>query len=121
MTPRCSALSLPLLALAPSLALGLSGCGQPESHASAVERAACTRRADQVYMMQNREQVYQSDTFATSTRDAPFAASGLPDVPSRGLSGDYARDQMISDCVKGNAGNIGATPAAPAPDATPPP
>jgi len=107
----------------PALALAAAACvrAEPQSHASAVERAACRQRADQVYTMQNRDEIYRTDTFATSTRDAPFAAGGLPDVPTRGLSGSYSHDQMIEDCLNSSAGNVGATPAAPAPDATPPP
>jgi hypothetical protein len=102
-----------------SLALAATACARPnpQGSASAVERAACRQRADQVYTMQNRDQVYRSDTFATSTRDAPYAAGGVVGNTTRGLSGEFSRDQMVDDCLRSSAGNVGATPAAPAPDA----
>jgi hypothetical protein len=115
----------PFLAFAGPMLCALIAAGcvrpEPESHASAVERAACRHRADQVYAMQNPDEVYRSDTFATSTRDAPFAGSGVPVLPNRGLSSGHTRDQMVADCLDSSAGNVGSTPAAPAPDATPPP
>jgi hypothetical protein len=106
----------------PAVVLLAAGCmrAEPESHASAVERAACRHRADQVYAVQNPDQVFRSDTFATSTRDAPFAGSGLPGQPDQGLTTQFTRQQMVEDCLNSNAGSVGATPAAPAPDATPP-
>ncbi len=116
-------LSGPVCSLAAALlVLAAPGCAPPEprSHASAVERAACRQRADQVYAMQNRDEIYRADTYATSTRDAPFAGGGLAGVTSRGLSGGFSRDQMVEDCLNSSAGNVGATPAAPAPDASPP-
>jgi hypothetical protein len=106
-------LAAPLLAAA---------CAQPEpqTHASAVDRAACRQRAEEVYQMQNRGEEYRSDLYVTSTRDAPFAGSGVGDLPNRGLDSLYARQQMVSDCLNSTAGNVGTTRAAPAPDATPP-
>jgi hypothetical protein len=114
---RAVAVALPILVLA------ASGCvrSEPESHASAVERAACRHRADEVFAVQNPDQVYRNDTFESSTRDAPFAGAGLPGLPDRGLTNQYTRQQMVEDCLNSSAGSVGSTPAAPAPDATPPP
>jgi len=65
--------------------------------------------------------VYRSDTFETSTRDSPFAASGLPGLPDRGLTSQYTRQQMVEDCLNSSSDSVHSTPAEPAPDATPPP
>jgi hypothetical protein len=63
--------------------------------------------------MRNRDEVYRQDTYATSTRDAPFAGAGGPGVPTAGLGGEYQREQMVSDCVRGGNGTVGAAPDAP--------
>ena len=117
MSPAARAYAVAICALA-----SLSGCARPtpENHASAVERAACRQRVNQVYVMQHRDEVYRADTYATSTRDAPFAAGGLTGVTSSGLSGRFAREQMVSDCLRSSADSVGATPAAPSPDDTSP-
>lgn len=119
MTPRPRA--LPGAALLLAFALAGAGCARPapESHASAVERAACKQHAEDVYKMRNPDEVYRQDTYATSTRDAPFAGNGGPGLPTAGLSGAYQRDQWVSDCIDGGDGMVGAAPDAPAPEETP--
>jgi hypothetical protein len=90
-------------------ALSLAGCTQPagpRAGASPAQTAACRQRSEEVYLTQNRGDVYRADTYATSTRDAPFGG-GLASVPSSGLSQRYARDQMLDDCLRSSAGNIG--------------
>ena len=54
MTPRPRA--LPGAALLLAFALAGAGCARPapESHASAVERAACKQHAEDVYKMRNK-------------------------------------------------------------------
>lgn len=111
---RLAALALPALLAGASLS-GLAGCAReaPLSHAAAADRAACRHRADEVYRLQNRDARYRSDLYATSTRDAPFAAGGVPGNPTSGLSASFAREQLESDCLNSRPGNIGPTPAAP--------
>jgi hypothetical protein len=111
---RIAALAVPALVAGASLTI-LSGCGSraPISHAAAVDRAACRHRADEVYALQNRGDRFRADTYATSTRDAPFASTGLPGNPTNGLSASFARQQMENDCLNSRAGNVGTTPAAP--------
>lgn len=106
-----SLLALSLLALA-------AGCARPaeQSRASLADRAACRQRADEVYTLQNRDAVYRADSYATSTRDSPYASNGTPGVTTSDLFGQYARQQMVSDCLNSVAGNVGAAPAAPAAD-----
>lgn len=92
-----------------ALLLAAGGCGSRSSgqQASAAQKAACRQRADQVYASQNRADLYNSDRYQTTTRDAPFATSGLPGITSRGLGGQYARETLISDCLNDVAGNVG--------------
>lgn len=109
---------VPSLVVAAALAALLAGCAAPEpqSHAAAVNAAVCRQRADQVYALRNRDQVYKDDTYATSARDAPLSTSGTIGVTSRGLSARYERDQILSDCLAGTGSSVGATPAAPPPE-----
>jgi hypothetical protein len=109
------------------MALALAGCavgGGTPSRSSAVREAACRQRADEVYDRQNRADVYRTDNFVSSTRDAPFGGSGLRGSISDGLPGQYARDQILSDCLNGTGsggGGPGADPLAPNAGGPPPP
>ncbi|MBN9507544.1 MAG: hypothetical protein J0I21_00350 [Alphaproteobacteria bacterium] len=87
----------------------------PQSHADAITAETCRKRVEAVYNVRNPGQVYNQDNYLTSTRDAPFGTSGTIGVTSRGLGGEYQRQQMLSDCIKGQ-GTIGPTPAAPPED-----
>jgi hypothetical protein len=99
----------------------LAGCNaQPQTRSGAAAQAACRQRADEVYLMQNRGEIYRADQYATSTRDAPYASSGVVGVTSSGLSGRYARDSLLSDCLSGNHPAGPVTPGeAPAPGTSP--
>jgi hypothetical protein len=110
-------------ALLLALALLGSGCARPapEDHATAVERAACNQHAETVYTMRNPDEVYRSDTYDTSIRDAPFAGAGFAGPPNAGLSSQYQHDQLVSDCLNGGNGTVGAAPAAPSPEESPAP
>jgi hypothetical protein len=98
-----------LIGLAGALAMG--GCATPspsgQQQASAAKKAACRERANEVYAKQNRAEVYNADTYQTDTLDSPFSTSGLPGITTRGLSGEYERQNMISDCLNDAAGNVG--------------
>jgi hypothetical protein len=98
------------------LALPAACARQPApSHADAITADTCRKRVEAVYNARNPEQVYNQDNYLTSTRDAPFGTSGTIGVTTRGLGGEYQRQQMLSDCIKGQ-GTIGPTPAAPPAD-----
>ncbi len=98
----------------------------PPTHRDVAALAACRQRADEVYQKQNRAELYRSDEFATSSRDAPFASTGLPGITTRGLSGEYARDVLVDDCLNASGAPQGAklSPAnasgGASPEATPP-
>jgi hypothetical protein len=104
------------------LAAMIAGCGQsqPQSHADAAERVACQRHADDVYKMRNPDAVYNADTFATSRLDAPFSGQGTVGATTQGLSTQYERSELVSDCIRGGGGTVGAAPDAPAPAEGPP-
>lgn len=98
----------------------LPGCTAPPSTtATPAQAAACRQRADEVYERQNRADVYRSDTYASGTRDAMFSSTGSPAAGITGLSGRFARDRMLAECLRGVAGNVASTPDAPAPAVTP--
>jgi hypothetical protein len=102
----------PTLALA--TLLGLAACAAPaHRHGSAAQEAACAKRADEVFLRQNRAEIYRADQYAASGRDAPFAGAGRLDAPS--LSDRYAREQFLENCLAGRTGSAGATPEAPDP------
>jgi hypothetical protein len=99
MTPAARAASLAVLvaAIAP-----LAACWRPtadRAHASAADLAACRGRADEVYLKQNRGEIYQADTYATGGRDSPYSTQGLPGITTDGLSGRYHREQLEDDCL----------------------
>ena len=107
---------------------GLTACAPPiggtasRETASPKAMAACRQRADTVYDQQHRGAVYRADTYAGSLRDAPFAGSGPAGNPSSGLSGRYARDNILDDCLNGASGSADVTTDAPGPaTATPAP
>ena len=77
--------------------------GPPPSQAGRAEVeavSACRERADQVFDRQNRGQVYNTDTYRSITRDAPFTTNGLVGVTSAGLSQQYSRDNMVQNCLR---------------------
>ncbi|MBV9750543.1 MAG: hypothetical protein JO157_17180 [Acetobacteraceae bacterium] len=86
------------------------------SGASAADIAACRKRADQIFEMQNRGAVYDADIRSTNTRDSPFATSGLPGVTTEGLGAQYQRDEFEDSCLRStNSSAPGNAPAAIAP------
>jgi hypothetical protein len=101
-----------LWALAPVLAA--CAADTPSTHADRVTEQACRQRAEQIYALRNPEAPYQQDNYVSSTRDAPFATSGVTGVTTQGLGSRYELEKMVSDCIGGTSGGqIGPTPAAP--------
>lgn len=93
-----------------ALVLGVSACaGSQRSPSDIAALTACRQRADEVYAKQNRAEVYMNDTFATSGRDSPYSTTALPGVTTRGLSGQYERDTMVSDCLAGTGAATGVS------------
>ena len=91
------------------LALALPACSAPPSgegraRASAATIAACSKRADDVYLRQNRDEIYRADNYIGNTRDSPFSSTGLSGITSAGLSGRYARDNIQEACLNSSSG-----------------
>jgi hypothetical protein len=86
-------------ALAAAGLLGACGSDQRTPPRDLAALDACRQRADEVFQKQNRGDVYRSDVFATSGRDAPYATNTLPGLTTRGLSGEYERENMVDDCL----------------------
>lgn len=116
---------LPLAAL-----LALAACYTPpagggsRARASAGTVAACGKRADDVYLRQNRDEIYRSDTYVSNTRDTPFSGAGFPGDTSAGLPGRYARDNIQQACLNsanspGGDSSDPATVLAPTPAPSP--
>jgi hypothetical protein len=104
-------LPLALLAACSSNAPPLPGS---RAAASPQTMAACRQRADEVYSRQNPNEVYSSDMFAGGLKDTPYAGRDVAGISNRGLSGQYARETMLDDCLRSVAGNIGTSPEPPA-------
>jgi hypothetical protein len=98
----------------PFLAAVLAGCAGAAARppADAATEAACRQRAEQIYRMRHPEEMFGQDTYTSSLRDAPLGTSGTPSMPTRGLSGEFERQQLLRECLEGT-GPTGPTPAAP--------
>ena len=111
--------SLAVLALA-----GLAACAQPigstanRAGATPKEMVACRQRADEVYNRRNPAEVYHSDMVAGGQRDAPFGGLGQPGQPGEGLPGQYARENLLDDCLNGLTGSADAPASAETPAMT---
>jgi hypothetical protein len=88
-----------LAAVAPVLLLLLATCSAPPQtaagRASQATLAACRSRAEDVYVRQNRDLIYQNDTSST-----PYSAGPNTGIPTHGLSALFANQQVVDDCVR---------------------
>ena len=77
-----------------------------ESRASLQTQQACRERANQIVDQQRRADIYAPN----SSLNTPFSANFQPDVPSRGLSGQFAYEQTQADCERNSgAPNVSTT------------
>lgn len=105
------------LGLACAALLALSACAAPrqdQSEVSPQKAAACRAQAEEIYLKQNRAEVYRADVYSANLRDTPYSSNLLDGVPTRGLSSSYARQQMYDDCLRA-AGRPGTAPPAKGP------
>ncbi len=113
--PRAAALhGFAVVSLA---ALVLPACTPrpPVSRHDAATISACRQRAEQIYLQQNRAELFRSDQTSS-----PFGASGLTGVTSTGLGQRYGYDTTVNNCVRNSEAQTEGAPAA-APQATVPP
>ncbi len=110
-----SALSVPAACVLALLAL--AACARPpapgRAEATPAQRTACRQRVDEVYLQQNRGELYRSDNYVSGSRDTPFSTSAQPNFGS-GLGAQYSREQALEDCLNASSGPINAAPPAPA-------
>ncbi len=106
--------------------LALAGCDRfntaPVSQATPAQVAACRQRADEVWLRQNRQAIFESDVRAGGQRDAPFAGAGITGNTSAGLSSRFSREQMVNNCLtSGSANTVRPAPGAATPPTPPRP
>ncbi len=85
----------------------------PAQRAQRAEAAACRSDADASFEKQNRYLLSERDT-----TDAPFSASGVSGITTRGLSQRYGYDQDLSRCL---AATRSGNPNGPSTSTQPPP
>lgn len=82
----------------------LVGCAGPASlppsgqaRADAESVAACRQRAEQVYDIRHRADIYTP----LPQTDSPFAGSYAPGaLPTRNLSALHEHDQLVTNCIR---------------------
>lgn len=84
-----------LAALTLLAACSAGGGAQPLSVTDRDTAAACRQQANNTYAIQNRDQIYRiQDPFT------PQSSTGLTDLPTRGLSDQFAQERMVQDCIR---------------------
>lgn len=84
------------------LALLLAGCAGPagapsgQARADAETAAACRQRAEQVYDIRHRGDIYSPQPQV----DSPFASNYAPGVPAANLADLHEHDLLVSDCIR---------------------
>ncbi|HEY1933317.1 MAG TPA: hypothetical protein VGG99_14995 [Acetobacteraceae bacterium] len=84
------------------LLLLLSGCAIPLGHeapqvrADAETEAACRQRAEQIYDVQHRADIYSPPP----TINTPFSTNFVPGVTDRQLANEHEHQELINDCVR---------------------
>jgi hypothetical protein len=86
-------------AAAVSALLLLAACSPPPqtaaSRASQATVTACRERAEDVYVSQNRDLLYQNDTSTT-----PYSAGPNTGIPTHGLASLFAHQRTVDDCIR---------------------
>jgi hypothetical protein len=105
---RVSAPCVLLLVLAACTAGPMGGAGDnavgpsgPSAGGGAdlATQQACRQRVNEMYEVSNRGDIYTANPSVNS----PFSANYQPDVPSRGLSNQFAYDQSLTECEHNTA------------------
>ena len=66
-----------------------------QSRAQQETVAACRSRAEDIYVRQNRDLLYQNDTSTT-----PYSAGPNTGIPTHGLASLFAHERTVDDCVR---------------------
>jgi hypothetical protein len=115
---RLLAPGLAILALAACSAGSMGGAGGDavgpsgttgQNQTSLATQQSCRQQVNETIDKQNRPAIYA----ANSSLNSPFSANFEPNVASRGLSGQFAYEQALSDCERGAATGPDVPSAAP--------
>lgn len=113
-------------AIAAMTLLVLGGCGQsggsiPEG-VTAAQAQACRERTDEVFLRQNRSEIYRADSYVAGSRDTPMSGGTNPAnvgslgavAFSDGIGGQFARARSLNDCYRSvnTGGTLGSGPTA---------
>ena len=108
-TIRAAVPGLFLLSLAACSAGSMGGAGDnavgptgpaAQGNTDLATQQACRQRVNEMYEVRDRGDIYTANPSVNS----PFSANYQPDVPSRGLSNQFAYDQSLAECEH-NAAN----------------
>lgn len=116
---RLAGLAVPLALLAacqnppPIRSAAPPSAGQGGADAATI--AHCRQRAEEIYMTQNRSELYRTDS-----RDSPFSGSHGAMGATRGLSDRFSQDRMIADCIRNTGERTDPTHTQPANPPAPP-
>lgn len=82
-----------------------------QARADQVAAAACRTREDQIYVQQNRRELFIGD----DQRDTPFSANYVSGDTARGLASQHAREDQYADCVRETEQDRAGGPLSPPP------
>jgi len=91
---------------------GTAGGTAAERRTDLETQQACRERTNEMYEQRDRAQIYAP----ASSVNTPFSANYQPDVPSRGLSDQFAYERTKAECERAGTGSIDQR----APNTTPP-
>jgi hypothetical protein len=90
----------------------MAGCAGPapppsgQARADAETAAACRQRAEQVYDIRHRGDIYSP----LPQVDSPFASNYAPGLPDdRNLAALHEHDQLITDCIRNTGAETSRT------------
>ena len=98
-------------------AAGMGATSTGDAKADAAILTACRQRANEVYDRRNRAEIYAPQYGGNSPLSGTYTDVGV----NRGLSAQFAFEQMVRDCVRTaniSGGAAGAPPATPTTPAT---
>ena len=79
-------------------AVGPSGTAA-QNQTNLETQQACRQQVNEMVDKQSRPEIYA----ANSSLNTPFSANFLPNVSSRGLSGQFGYERALADCERGAA------------------
>jgi hypothetical protein len=87
--------------------------GPATGQTSLATQQACRQRINEMYEVRDRGAIYTPNPSVNT----PFSANYQPDVPSRGLSNQFAYDQNVAECEHNAETGANSTAVPPSPPA----